>query len=306
VTVDLDSHEDVTMPPRINRPAAPLVSVILPVRNAEATIEAQLEALSRQTFDGRWELVFSDNGSADRTLDIARTWANRFPAFRVVDASAEPGVSHARNRAAETGGDLLAFCDADDVVEPTWLAELVRAAQTVDLVGGALDHATLNDIDLWPARGGAEGELPRTYGFLPYAIGANCAVWREVFDSIGGWTNVHAGGDDVDFSWRAQLAGYSIGFAPSAVVQYRHRDSLAGLARQVFNYARSEVGIYSKYRVIGARRRPLGDVLRSYVYTVTALPSAVVSRRRRAAWTVTIAENLGRIVGSCEYRIFSP
>lgn len=288
------------------RPPPSLVSVVVPVRNAETTIEAQLAALARQTYDGAWELVISDNGSRDRTLQIVGAWSDRFPAFRIVDSSAEPGVAHARNVAAETGGDLLAFCDADDVVEDGWLAGLVAAARNADVVGGALDHASLNDGDLWSARGGATQELPRTYDFLPYAVGANCAVRRAVFDSIGGWRAGHAGGDDVDFSWRAQLAGFTVAFAPDAVVRYRHRDSLGGVARQVFDYARSEVGLYRAYRAEGARRRTLREVARSYLRSAAQLPLTPFSRRRRVVLVVSLAENLGRLAGSLEHRVFAP
>ena len=73
-------------PPRDHSRAAPgLITVVVPARDAEQTIAAQLEALAAQTYEGDWELVVSDSGSTDRTLEIAGDWSARIPSLRVVD-----------------------------------------------------------------------------------------------------------------------------------------------------------------------------------------------------------------------------
>ena len=59
------------------------------------------------------------------------------PVARVVVAAAFTGPGYARNvGAAHARGDFLAFCDADDVVDSNWLAELTGAATRGDLVAG--------------------------------------------------------------------------------------------------------------------------------------------------------------------------
>src|SRR5215218_5139885 len=123
------------------RRAAPrCVSVIVPVRDAEAWFAAQLEALAAQRYAGRWEVLIADNGSTDGTVALAWSWSDRLP-IRIVDASARAGINAARNvAAAAADGDLLAFCDGDDLVGPGWVAALAEAAQHYDLVGGRLDE----------------------------------------------------------------------------------------------------------------------------------------------------------------------
>jgi len=102
----------------------PLVSVVVPVRQGARTLGEQLEALSRQTYSGEWELIICDNGSTDGTRGRALAWQGALP-LRIVDASAKKGVAHARNVGIEaTRGAYVLICDADDVVDPagwsTW------------------------------------------------------------------------------------------------------------------------------------------------------------------------------------------
>ena len=127
------------------------------------------------------------------------------------------GAAHARNAGASAAGELIAFCDADDVVTPNWLAELAAALEGADIVGGALEHDLLNDRATVGWRGGGESDLPRTHHFLPYAISCNCALRRSVWRELGGWSDRYwrGSGEDVELSWRAQLKGFRIAFAPA-------------------------------------------------------------------------------------------
>jgi len=281
-----------------------VVSVVIPARDAAGTLGGQLEALATQERSpAPFEVVVADNGSTDGTPELADRWRQRLP-VRVVDASGRRGAGHARNvGTAAARGELVAYCDADDVVAPDWLHHLVEAAATADLVGGALEHDALNEVATeWRGRDGAEA-LPRPLGFLPAAISANCAVRRPVWERIGGWNLAYThGGDDVDFSWRAQLAGFRLAFAPRALVHYRRRATMRGVGRQVYDYARADVRLYRDFRAFGAARRPARSMARSLLYPLTRAPLAVVSRRRRGYWVVVTATVAGHVSGSVHQR----
>jgi glycosyltransferase involved in cell wall biosynthesis len=226
-----------------------LVSVVIPCRNASGTLPQQLDALASQTYDGPWEVVLVDNGSTDGSARLALERAAELPALRVI-TTGDKGVSRVRNAGVRgCGGDLLALCDADDVVVPEWLAALVREAAEADLVGGSLDDTALNSPQSVSWRGlRPQGALLTRLDHLPYAPGGNCAVWRDVFDSLDGWDPSFVGGsDDVDFSWRALARGYRLAYAPDAVIHYRYRGTVKELGRQYFRYGYSEAQLQKRF-----------------------------------------------------------
>ena len=113
----------------------PSVTVIVPVLNGEQTIGACLQALRTQTYPGRMQPVVINDGSTDRTSNVARG----FTEAQVID-QANRGRAAARNRGiAESAGEVLAFTDADCVPRPDWLETLVRRLRERErrgIVGG--------------------------------------------------------------------------------------------------------------------------------------------------------------------------
>ena len=91
--------------PRISLLGGPIISVVLPVRDGEATLGAALGSLHAQTFQ-RFEVIVVDDGSGDGTAAIARAWAKRDGRFRVVrgrEGGAAPDTAVARTAAGAVG-----------------------------------------------------------------------------------------------------------------------------------------------------------------------------------------------------------
>src|SRR5205807_410290 len=143
----------------------------------------------------------------------------------------------ARNRGASAArGRFLLFCDDDDVVSESWVGALVQALMESDAAGGPVDLTLLNPERAvawrhpWPYEGFAT-----LGGFLPSPIGANCGVRRAVWQKLGGFDeHIVYGGAETEFFWRLQLAGYSLGYVPLAVVHYRLRPRARDLLLQQF------------------------------------------------------------------------
>lgn len=278
--------------------APDLVSVVIPVRDGALTLPAQLRALASQTYAAPWEVLVVDNGSTDATREVAEKARPDLPGLRIIDASERPGESYARNRGiAAARGDFIAFCDADDVADPGWLAALTEAAPDADLIGGSLDSGVLS-----PAYAD-EQPVPMTEqtDFLPFARGANCAAWKDVLTTIGGWDeNYRGGGEDMDLSWRAHLCGYRVGYAHDARMHYRLRAELSSLARQKWNYGRSGARLYAAYRHAGFERRGNRTVLMNWSWLLLHTPDLARSPILRRRWIRYGARLSGFLAGSAE------
>ena len=287
------------------RSAPRLVSVCIPSLDTAATIGEQLDALAAQTYGGDWEVVVLDNGSTDGSDRLVLDWADRLPGLRVERVESR-GISHVRNAARRVArGDLLAFCDGDDVVVPGWLAALVDGAVTYDVVGGRLDDRALNAPSVVAWRGAIpQDALMAPLGHLPFAPGGNCAVWADVVDALGGWDPGYvAGSDDVDFSWRAQQHGFTVGFAPDAAIAYRYRADRRNLYRQFFRYGRTEALLQKRFPA--PRHSPL-ELLTTWARLLRRAPAL---RRRGDDRVILLREwayHWGRLVGSAEHRTVLP
>jgi glycosyltransferase involved in cell wall biosynthesis len=285
--------------------ARPTVSVVMPAYNAAATIGQQFEGLAGQTYEGPWELVVADNGSRDETAVIARRWADQIPQLSVVDAADRPGVSHARNVGCRaTGGELMLFCDADDVVDSDWISAMVAGLRHHPTVGGRIDRTLLNDPASVAARPGTTTSLLDSFGFLPYPLTANCGMRREVWTELDGFDErYHYGSEDVAFFWRAQLAGYAVGFVPDAVVHYRLRSNVVGMARQYYTYGRTHTMLYRDFAAAGMPRLALAELGREWGWLARHVPDLYRSRAQRAVWLTRLAMRAGRIAGSIHHRV---
>jgi glycosyltransferase involved in cell wall biosynthesis len=280
-----------------------LVSVVVPVRNGGRWIGAQLGALAEQEYVGAWEVVVVDNGSTDASADVARWFAGRLPALNVVDASQRRGVNHARNAGARAArGDLLLFCDSDDVVAPGWIEAMVQAARDADAVGGRLCGERLNHPSVRAWRPPRALGLVVTHGFLPYPAGGNMAVWRPVALQLGWDERFRYSSSDQEFGWRVQLAGYRVAFAPDALVHQRFRAGCAAMALEQFSHGLSAPKLVRAFREQGIPSPDNRSALRRWGWLVAHAPDLCRSSELRGRWIRRAALRLGQLTGSVRYR----
>lgn len=301
------------MPPSTatSRRAPSLVSVVVPARNARPEIDEQLEALAVQDYAGPWEVVVSDNGSTDGLREhLERHPLREKLSLRVVDSADVPGVAHARNIGVrEAHGELVAIADADDRVHPGWLRALVTVAAAHDAVGGVLEVESINPAEVADSRPARDTtQQPRMPGFLAIAPGGNMAVWKDVVDTLGGWDESYTtgGGEDWAFALRLQLEGYTLGYAPDALIAYRLRGSRRAMWRQAVGYGRAEVRLYKDFRGHGMPRRSLIALVDTIAYIVLRNPLVprVIRRNSTSRWLFLTANFVGRVRGSIENRVF--
>ncbi len=279
----------------------PAVSVIVPVRNGLPWISDQLQALADQECPVPWEVVVADNGSSDGTLAEVSDWVRDHARFRVVDASARIGPGAARNiGVALSRGRLLAFCDADDVVQPGWLAACVEALENADATRGTYDFTLLGSGRRSPPSVAATGQL----AFLPAGLGANLGVRREAFDAIGGFAEDVLVGEDIDLSWRLQIKGYGLTVAANAVVAKRERSTPGAVLRTNWSYGRSGPVLYRRFQALGMGRDIRG-ASKEWTWLILALPT-LSYRQGRIRWARTFGMRTGRLFESLVQWTFFP
>jgi GT2 family glycosyltransferase len=279
----------------------PLISVVVPVLNGMPWVEQQLSALSMQEVPGEWEVIVADNGSEDDTRSWVQQWSERDPRVRLVDASARPGAGAARNiGVGSAGGRILAFCDADDVVRPGWLAGMVAALSDADLVAGIFDFGSLQGRAYQKPGPAATTHL----GFLPFALGANLAVRRDAFEASAGFCETLSAGEDVDLSWRLQLAGYRFAICDRAIVARRERTSARDAFRRTWVYGHCDTLLYRRYRARGMRP-DLRGAAKAWVWLVVAIPG-LVKKSQRPEWMRAFGIRVGRLAGSVANHTFFP
>ncbi len=280
-----------------------MISVVIPVFDGIPWLAEQLEALADQNCDEPWEVVVADNGSTDGSIELVLEWARRWTALRLVDASQRRGPAAARNiGVCEADGDRLAFCDADDVVQPGWLAALAQALDRADVVAGIFDFTTLNDRAMRPRP--PEPANMDHHLFLPAGLAANLAVRRPAFGSVGGFAEDVSVGEDVDLCWRLQLAGYRFALSRDAIVLKRGRERLRETFSTFVRYGESAPHLYRRHRLSGAGREFLLPA-KTWAWLVLNIPHL---RRRgfRSFWVSTLGVRIGRLAGSVRHRVFFP
>ena len=279
-----------------------MISAIVPVLNGMPWLEDQLRALAAQQCDDEWEVVVADNGSTDASPLVARQWADRDHRIRWIDASSVPGASAARNAGVRAArGDQLAFCDADDIVHPGWLASCARALGTFDVVAGIFDFWSLNGHEALPPVPASMQQ----YSFLPAGLSANLAVRRGAFEAVGGFSQELVTGEDIDLCWRLQTEGFRFAVEDGAVVSKRGRPGFVEVFRQGSAFGRGGPVLYRRHRGAGARRNLVGAA-KSWLWLVVRLPLLFKSPAERNQWARAAGVRTGRLVGSVRERVFFP
>jgi glycosyltransferase involved in cell wall biosynthesis len=284
-----------------------LFSVVIPAYNAEAYFGDQLRALTEQLDREPFEVLVVDNMSTDHTADVAAQYADTLN-LRILRASEGRSASHARNVGiAHARGEFIVFVDADDVVDASLLSAYRRNADVHRIMGGQYEETRLNDpkVAAWRYRLTKDG-LPVAFGKVPFFLMGNAAIHRSVFGEIGNFDDALThGGEEVDFSARARLAGYEVGWVPDAIVHYRHRTTLRGLARQWFDFGRATTYVYARYREQASLpRTTLRLTARACWEVVPHAVDLALGNRRRGQWVRSSSFYAGEALESVRQRVW--
>ena len=284
------------------------LSVIVCCYNAGATLAETLEGFVGQSWCGEWEVLVVNNRSTDNSMEIAKEYQACLPNLRIVEASERQGNPHAANvGVANACGEAIAFCDADDVVAPGWVAAMGNALKEYDFVAARMDTERLNDPWMRRSRGQPQSQGPQVYHyppFLPHAGGGTIGCKRSLYLEVGGFDESLPILCDTDFCWKMQLHGVQLHFVPDALIYIRFRPSLRALYRQARNYGYYNVILYKRYQQYGMPHLSRKRGLRAWGDLVVRLPK-VRDKSGLARWVRDFAWRMGRLEASVKNNIFA-
>ncbi|MCQ2370492.1 MAG: glycosyltransferase [Akkermansia sp.] len=224
----------------------PLVSVVIPVYNAEKYLRETLDCVCNQTLRNI-EIICVDDGSTDSSQDILQEYAARDPRFRILHQQNQYAGVARNNGMAAARGKYLSFLDADDLFEPDMLEKMsARAEETgAEMVCCDVDCFTDNQQRLHPMYRLVHELAPRVPEvFCPAeALGKrlfqhfNPAPWNKLFlasfarEGGRGWLDTQYS-NDLSFVLHCLFSCRRMALIDAALVHYRERSNSISHARR--------------------------------------------------------------------------
>ncbi len=279
------------------------LSVVIPAHNVASTLGDQLDALAAESWDGEWEIVVVDNCSTDGTAALVRDHATRNPRLRLVPATERKGPSYARNVGFEAAAaEMIAACDADDVIAPGWVRAMGDALRVHPCVTGPLEVDRLNPTWLATTRGRPSlTEGPTWFGVFPIVAAGNLGIRRDVWRAAGRFDEAFSAQEDHEFALRLRLRDVPIFFEPAALVHYRYRGSTRALWDQGRVYGASRPLLWRRVQRAGLEPPSRVAGWRSWLWLLVHLVD-LRTEHGRAAWVWVAANRLGQLRGCIRYR----
>jgi glycosyltransferase involved in cell wall biosynthesis len=197
--------------------SAPGVSIIIPVLNGEKYITACFNAISRLNAPrDSFEVLLIDNGSTDRTLELASGFG---AVFKLKNFSfGGKSVSAVRNFGVQrSSGSVVAFLDADCLVSPAWLERGLAAFRSGAAITGC-DYKIPED-STWVGRAwslaSGKGSFCGNVDWLP---AGNMFIKKAVFLRVGGFDESITSDEDCELCYRVRNLGYTIFSDPAVEV----------------------------------------------------------------------------------------
>jgi glycosyltransferase involved in cell wall biosynthesis len=249
----------------------PLVSILIPAYNAEKWISGTIRSAMAQTWK-RKEIIVVDDGSRDRTLDVARHYESE--SVRVV-TSKNQGAAATRNLALEhSRGDYIQYLDADDLLMPDKIERQLAALRGKDnrriLLSSPWAHFYYRTSEARFVNNSLCRDLAPVE-WLVRKMGENLhmqtGTWltsRELIEAAGPWDTRMISDDDGEYFCRVLMASQGTHFVPGTGVLYR----ITGTSRWSF---------------VGASNRKKDALLMSMKLHVKYLRSLEQSDRVRRA-----------------------
>jgi biofilm PGA synthesis N-glycosyltransferase PgaC len=222
----------------------PPISILVPCYNEGETAEETLSAATAVDYPD-FEVIAINDGSRDDTGEILDRLASRLPELRVVHLAANQGKATALNIGALLAKhEILVGIDGDALLDPLALRWIARAFRRHN-VGAISGNPRIRNrtsllgrlqVGEFSSIVGLIRRSQATYGRLFTVSGVICAFRKRALNDAG-WWSPRTITEDIDVTWRVQLAGWRVIYEPNALVWILMPETLRGLWRQRLRWA---------------------------------------------------------------------
>lgn len=248
------------------------VSIIIPAYNAEKTMAECLQAATNLKWSGDLEIIVIDDGSSDRTAEIASS----FPQVKVVTVP-NGGAARATNIGVETAQhDIIISLDSDAIIEEDWLEKAMPAFDdpAVGAVGGYCVTANRSIVGRLMGYD-MEFRLDQVPEYTDHLYTMNTAYRRQTLAEVGMFDEEMRIAYDADISRRISAGGYRLVLKKDARCRHYWRDDLKGYLKQQHDYAYYRLNVARKFKRPHDRQAGLGMILQT-PFTILVLLAAVL------------------------------
>lgn len=185
------------------------ISIIIPALNEERMIGRCLESLAKlESSRDLFEVIVVDNGSRDRTLEIAESFHDRLNVKVLQKTNVR--ISALRNLGARAAaGDILAFLDADCLAPQDWLDRMLELVPA-DGAGVVGAHYLLPDDSTWVGRTWHRYQEAPKSGEVSHVPAGDLIMRREDFLRLGGFDETIQTNEDYELCERARKSGMQV------------------------------------------------------------------------------------------------
>jgi len=182
----------------------PLVSILMTAYNREKYIAEAIESVLASTYQN-WELIVVDDGSNDRTVEIAKSFELKDNRIKVYINEKNLGDYPNRNKAASYAkGKYIKYLDSDDIIYPHSLEVMVNGMEQFPHAGIGFSYHNYESFEKLPTLISSE-ESYKIHYFKKgiFIMGPGASIYkRDFFEKIGGF-NYFGVASDYEFNLRA-------------------------------------------------------------------------------------------------------
>lgn len=233
----------------------PMVSILVPCYNEGDNVRETIEYLLKQHYPN-YEIIAVNDGSKDNTLEILRELAAKHPQVRVVNLASNQGKAVGlRTAALLSNSEILIGIDGDALLAPNATAWIVRHFLEDPNLGAVTGNPRIRNrstllgkiqVGEFSAIVGMIKRAQRSYGHIFTVSGVIAGFRKTALHQVGYWSPDMVT-EDIDISWKLQLAGWHIRFEPNALCWVLMPETLNGLWKQRSRWAQGGVEVLLRY-----------------------------------------------------------